>query len=347
MIDNLCLINLPKQQLGNLNSLQMESLDQHLKALPGFYLLTCQRLTYCQVLPLEQFNSLMAFLEPIAQNPLTLTGSNAYGFLLETLCGLQSSLVAEQDIVVQFKQAIACFDQNPQRCGPTRQILQKLLQDGKKIRTQYLQTFGGQTYAHVARRLVQSWKQSLPMVGSNQSVLIIGSGQLARELATLLSKRGPVTLLARNHTPMLELTEREQINFLPWDQLPKAAEFDCILNTVGVANLTLFDRNFFHQWKQERQVKGYLPLFIDFGSPSSIELPLEYEKYSPSEAKDELPYLLTLEDLWSLGAKIDHQRSSQIHLAKLAIEQLVEARALWFDQRFDQRSSSSTSAAAV
>ena len=44
-----------------------------------------------------------------------LSGEQAYGFLLETICGLKSQVLGEYEVVAQFKQAYTEYIQNDQR----------------------------------------------------------------------------------------------------------------------------------------------------------------------------------------------------------------------------------------
>ena len=66
------------------------------------------------------------------------TGATAYFFLLETICGLKSKLIGENEIVGQFKEAYKIYSQSTFKDTKLLLILEKLFKDAKDIRTQYL-----------------------------------------------------------------------------------------------------------------------------------------------------------------------------------------------------------------
>jgi glutamyl-tRNA reductase len=56
-------------------------------------------------------------------------GLEAYLYLLETICGLKSRLVGENDIVNQFKEAYQSYMSSDEKSSLVIQILEKLFQD--------------------------------------------------------------------------------------------------------------------------------------------------------------------------------------------------------------------------
>ena len=67
-----------------------------------------------------------------------LSSSEAYLFLLETICGLKSKLIGENEIVGQFKEAYKTYAQIENKDTKLLLILEKLFKDAKDIRTQHL-----------------------------------------------------------------------------------------------------------------------------------------------------------------------------------------------------------------
>ena len=98
--------------------------------------------------------------------------------------------------------------------------------------------------------------------------------------------------------------------------------YPIILNTVGVPHFTLLRPDFFDEWRKHCHDSNYC--FIDFGSPSSIELP--YDKTN----------LYTLQDLFSHGNQFDLDKLTRIEHAKRGIEQIVLKRVLWLDQKMNR-----------
>ena len=129
-----------------------------------------------------------------------LFGLQAYERLLEVVCGLHSPLVGETEVFGQFKTAARDFEAEWLKSGRDdlatlgvyRSWFQALIEDTKRIRAQYLQEQGSQSYGSLARRLIREWQ--------SETVILVGSGQLVQEIAPWLSKNGKVKLklLARS-----------------------------------------------------------------------------------------------------------------------------------------------------
>lgn len=134
MLSNLKLWNFPSGTLG----------DHEIKD-SVFVLRTCQRTL---LLTMET--------NPFVGDPLSgaelVSGANAYLYLLETICGLKSKLIGENEIVGQFKQAYKAYALNILKDSRVLLVLEKLFKDAKDIRTQYLIGISQKTYASLTRR---------------------------------------------------------------------------------------------------------------------------------------------------------------------------------------------------
>jgi glutamyl-tRNA reductase len=169
-------------------------------------------------------------------------GPSAYKFLLETICGLKSEVLAEYE------------------------LFEKIFKDSKHIRTNALKDIGQLSYAGIARKLIYSKKP-------NAEVLILGSGSLAEDLIKLLKKKHPLYIYARNDKRVQELAHRHSINVLPWGNAKELVKFKYLANTIGHEDV-LFDESFFNSWKESHPDSG---LFIDLGSPSVIRTEMDKE----------------------------------------------------------------------
>jgi glutamyl-tRNA reductase len=90
------------------------------------------------------------------------SGNDAYLFLLETICGLKSKLIGENEIVGQFKDAYKIYASSTLKDTKLLLILEKLFKDAKDIRTQYLIGISQKTYASLTRRhLIQKAKANI------------------------------------------------------------------------------------------------------------------------------------------------------------------------------------------
>jgi len=116
-------------------------------------------------------------------------GPEAYAFLLEVICGLNSPIVGETAVMGQFKDFLlnARFP-NSSWGNFLRQLATNLMIDAKRVRTRHLQGLGSQSYGSLVRQHVKG----MP------AVAVLGSGKLAREILPWLIGKTKVRVFCRN-----------------------------------------------------------------------------------------------------------------------------------------------------
>lgn len=260
---------------------------------PGSFILsTCQR-----TLVLAMNHDPLKHSEKLPAHEVV-SGEDAYLYLLETICGLKSKLIGENEIVGQFKEAYKLYARATLKDTKLLTILEKLFKDAKDIRTQYLIGISQKTYASLTRRHFQKARAL--------HVVIVGSGMLAEDLINQLKKKMRVSLCARNSERVKELASFHKITIIPWENRSELVNESYIANTIGT-NQVLFDEAFFESWE-----KG---LFVDLGSPSVISTSL-----SASEG------VIRLADIFDEGAVVETQKEQQISLAREAMITLTHKR---------------------
>lgn len=108
------------------------------------------------------------------------SGESAYRLLLSVACGLESQILGETNIFGQLKEAWEHFSvrfsgQSP-RSG-LAPIFQKLFEDTKDIRSQYLRNSGGTSYGALVRKILHQVQSP---------ILILGAGDIAQTVAPWL-----------------------------------------------------------------------------------------------------------------------------------------------------------------
>jgi glutamyl-tRNA reductase len=239
-------------------------------------------------------------------------GGQAYHFLLETICGLKSKLIGENEIVGQFKEAYNIYSQSTLKDTKLLHILEKLFKDAKDIRTQYLIGISQKTYASLTRRhLIQKSKAD--------HVVVIGSGALAEDLINQFKKKALVSLCARNNSRALELAQLHNLTIIPWLERHTLVDRPFIANTVGTDSI-LFDEKFFKEW----QLRNEQRKFVDLGSPSVIKTDLAM-----------LEGVVRLVDIFDEGAVMEGQKLQQIELARVAMLEITKKRKSLFEAKFN------------
>lgn len=239
------------------------------------------------------------------------TGQNAYLFLLETICGLKSKLIGENEIVGQFKEAYQIYASSTLKDTKLLLILEKLFKDAKDIRTQYLIGISQKTYASLTRKhLIQKAKAD--------HVVVIGSGALAEDLINQFKKKARVSICARNMARVEELAKIHNLTVIPWNERHGLMNEAYLANTVGTDTI-LFDEDFFAEWKNKNE-NG---VFVDLGSPSVIQT-----KLSVAEG------VVRLDDIFAEGAVVEGQKQLQIELARAAMVSLTMKRKTLFQAKF-------------
>ncbi|MBL7666163.1 MAG: hypothetical protein JNM93_13590 [Bacteriovoracaceae bacterium] len=233
------------------------SIDHHIEK-SHFILKTCQRtlvLSYGQKL---NFNP--------ALRMETEHGVNAYIYLLETICGLKSKLLGENEIVGQFKEAFKSYLNQPMIEKKMIRVLEKLLKDAKDIRTQHLIGISQKTYASITKKIMLRH-------GLSENILILGSGALAEDLINQFKKRAKIFVSARNQERLSQLAQIHQIEIVPWNDHTQFLEHAFIANTIGCKSEVILSADFFEAWNKKHKQKA----FIDLGSPSTIRTNLTVE----------------------------------------------------------------------
>ncbi len=237
-------------------------------------------------------------------------GQDAYYFLLETICGLKSKLIGENEIVGQFKEAYQKYAAASIRNTSLLVILEKLFKDAKDIRTQYLIGISQKTYASLTRRhLIQKAKAD--------HVVVVGSGALAEDLINQFKKKARVSICARNSERVAELAHQHKLTIIPWEKRFELVNEKFIANTIGSETI-LWNESFFTEWR-ELHPEG---VFVDLGSPSVIQTIL-----SVSEG------VVRLLDILNEGAIVEDKKREQINLARVAMVTLAQRRHSLFEEK--------------
>jgi glutamyl-tRNA reductase len=297
MLTELQVVNISKNQVTQVNSWEEDT----------FVLETCQR---------NLFLNVSKKWSPCANDHLTydpdfFEGPEAYQFLLETICGLQSRVQGESEITSQFKETFKEYLAHDSRNPQVLKIIQKLFQDAKEIRTKYLKGLGQRSYAAIARKLILKNNIQGP-------ILILGTGQLSQDLILTLNKSFEVHISGRNQNKTRELCEENDLTIVQWKDFNQYQNYAAVICAIGCDNKLIDDLNFFKSWSQNHKDKK---VFIDFGSPSILNTGLGI-----------IDNVFTLEDILEAGALQNKERDVKIQSAQKAIREILKKRRAYFQK---------------
>ncbi|MFZ9594450.1 MAG: hypothetical protein ACO3A2_00025 [Bdellovibrionia bacterium] len=173
---------MPKSRLSSLNSVDELSFFQQAQKSGGFLMETCQRWVW--VTPQDSRCSPSQLLFSLDPEVQFFSGYEAYFFLLRFASGLESEVQGETDIFGQIKAAWqSAQKKDPFSLQALDPWIQRLFEDTKYIRSQYLQNTGGSSYGTLVRKIL---KDSVSQEALKAPVLLVGAGQLAQSIAPLL-----------------------------------------------------------------------------------------------------------------------------------------------------------------
>jgi hypothetical protein len=131
-----------------------------------------------------------------------LRGVDAYRFMLLLACGLESEIAGETEILGQIKDAWREHESADAHSAPAlRPWMQRLLQDTKEIRSEFVTGLGSATYGSLVRRLLGT--------DSTGPTLLLGAGQLAEAVLPYLDS-GKVLLWNRHGDRARELLAKQR-----------------------------------------------------------------------------------------------------------------------------------------
>ncbi len=215
----------------------------------AFVLKTCQRQLYIS-LKKDKFSK-----------EKFLSEKNAYEFFLSIICGLESPLVGETEIVAQVKEAYLNYIRSPYRHRDIQKFIEKAFHDAKIIRTKYLNSLSQKPYSYLVRKFLEPYQKD--------SIILLGSGLLAKDILAQTTKKFQLHLWARNQGRIQELKKNFKFNLISDFQNYK--NFSIIINTINTSE-TIFTSQDLKTWKET----GIF--FLDLTSPTCRDTSFEDDK---------------------------------------------------------------------
>ena len=244
----------------------------------------------------------------------------AFGYLVRVACGLDSLAMGETQILGQIKQAYLQSLELKTSGALLNSTFQKILQIAKKIRTETGITRCPTSISSVAVMLAEQIFGDFEGV----SAMVVGLGEVGRQTAALLHKRGIKNLMVTNRT---YAKAQEFLDSRPLDASPfffheletKLNEVDLVITCTSSPTPILTKEMLRGVTQKDRPM-----VLVDLGVPRDIA----------SEAGEHPGiYLYNIDDLKTIAAKNISLRKEEALLA----ERIIQEESLQFVSAWKKR----------
>jgi glutamyl-tRNA reductase len=232
--------------------------------------------------------------------------------LFKVVCGLDSMVLGETEILGQMKKAYDLALQHRHTGGCLNRAFQKAFNVAKHVRTHTQIQRGSISIASVAVELSEKIFSSL----ADRTVMVIGAGDTSEKTARALLSRGARRLLVSNRSPdrALALAEALGGRAVPFDEW--ASEFehlDIVISSTAAPHYIL-DRA---KLAPLMNLRGSAPLLlIDIAVPRDIEPEVNFM---------ENVYLYNIDDLQTIADGYLKQRQDEVSRCEQIICEKVKA----------------------
>ncbi len=189
------------------------------------------------------------------------TSEDASQYIMEVASGLQSMVVGDKQIIQQVKKAYLFSQEKGLISGVFERLFQQVFRAFKRISNETNFLKGSQSTSYLA---VEHAKR---LVGKQAKVLLIGAGEIAKDVVKYLTAQGFDNVVVTNRTiaKAQAITQQdENYYYLPFEHLSTYfSTFDVVISSVGVKGL-IHEAYF--------QTAHYPKVLIDLAVPASIQI---------------------------------------------------------------------------
>jgi len=201
----------------------------------------------------------------------TRQGGHAYRHLLRVVCGLDSLVLGDTQIIQQIRQALLMA----RDCGSSGAYLERAfggaLRLGSRVRSETDISAGSAGVAAAVCDTIAAWQAANPST-SSPSILLLGAGAISSGVAKLLTSRGAgcLTVINRSLDRARQLADKCEASFLPWSEMSSAIARAEIVVAATAASSAVVDCELLKSL--DAQLAGNdRKLIIDAGMPPNVE----------------------------------------------------------------------------
>lgn len=250
----------------------------------------------------------------------TLADLEGLQHLFKVVCGLDSMVLGETEILGQVKRAYDLALQHKHTGSRLNKAFQKAFNVAKQIRTETNIQRGNVSVASVAVELAERIFGAL----SGHEVMVIGAGDTSEKTARALLSRGAKGVVVANRSPeravalATELGGRA-VSFEQWAD--EFTQVDIVISSTSAPHYIL-DRARLEPLMQARRNRSLL--LVDIAVPRDID---------PEVNALENVYLYNIDDLQATANECLRQRQEEVARCELIIRQKAEDLLRWAQGR--------------
>lgn len=194
-------------------------------------------------------------------------GEETVRHLMRVVCGLDSAVLGDGQILGQIKQAIAIAEQAGSLGTYLGEAFAQAVRTGKRARRETTIGWGSASLGSV---LAAGLRERLPK-RRPASILVIGAGEIAREIARHLAKAelGEMTFVNRTETRAAKLVEHYGGRTRPWAELDEVMAASDVVVAATAARRPILSKARLDAVVSQRGDRP--PLIIDAGVPRNVE----------------------------------------------------------------------------
>ncbi|MGL4867203.1 MAG: glutamyl-tRNA reductase [Cetobacterium sp.] len=295
----------------------IEKLFEEGKIIGYVNLSTCLRVEY--YLHLDKEYLLEEFQKDLGlDNIFIKQGHEAVNHLFRVTCGFESVIKGEDQILAQMKKAQLDSMESGISSSNLNVIFNKAIELGKKFRNKSKICHNALSLEAISLKFIKKKIQNL----KDKKILILGMGDLARDILELLTKEEykSLTITNRSYHKALELSNIYDADVISFeDKLEEIAKSDIIISITSAPHAIIRKNELLPLLNKEKEY-----IFLDLAVPRDIEEEL-------NECKN--INLYNIDDVW--GVYYENLENRENILTKYEYmlgEQMVNLKK-WFDYK--------------
>lgn len=295
----------------------VERLFKEKKVVGYVNLSTCLRVEY--YLHLDKDYSVADFQKEIGLKDIFIKqGHDAVNYLFRVTCGFESVIKGEDQILAQIKKAQLTSMENKISSSNINVIFNKAIELGKKFRNKSKICHNALSLEAISLKFIKNRVSQL----KDKKILILGVGDLARDIMELITKEEykSLTITNRSYHKALEVSNIYNANVISFEnKLEEVAKSDIIISATSAPHAIIKKNEILPLLDKEKEY-----VFLDLAVPRDIEEEL-------NELKN--INLYNIDDVWGVYYENLENRENLLTKYEYMLgEQMVNLKK-WFEYK--------------